>query len=75
MGESGGGCIGCLTVLLVIGAVLGTGYLVWLWIEPDGFLDVVFFLVVWAIAGRLVGGLASLVGAVVCVLIEKIFHR
>ncbi len=40
--------------VITIGLSIGSGVLAWDWIEPDGFLSAVLFLIVWSLLSKAV---------------------
>jgi len=46
---------GCFAIVIIIGTTvswIGSGALAWNWLEPDSFGQVVVFLIVWGILGK-----------------------
>lgn len=64
--------IGCLSILLCVGMIVGTGFLAWNWIEPRSFGSAFLFLVVWGILGSIASFIVRLIiAALAGFLIEK----
>lgn len=68
MDDSSAGSLVVLTVIVTIGAWIGTGIAAWNWIEPDSFWGGIKFIFAWGLlgyiaqiaAGAIVVGLAHL---------------
>jgi hypothetical protein len=55
-----GGCLAISMIVISVVTWLGTGYIAYDWVEPEGFWGSIKFLIVWSILGyiaQLVGGL------------------
>lgn len=50
MSDSNSGCaLAGLSYIATAAVVIGSGFLIWNWFEPDGFWDIIGFLILWAI--------------------------
>lgn len=58
-----GGCLAISMIVIPIATWLGTGYIAYDWVEPEGFLGSIKFLIAWSILGYIAQLIVGLIVA------------